>query len=74
MTSPARREASKFARYRQRKHAQGKKLLRLWVINPNAPGFAEEVARQIAVLREAPEQKETLAFFEAIEREDGWPE
>jgi hypothetical protein len=67
-------EPSKFARYRAKKRAEGKKLLRLWVPDPDAPGFKEEVARQAALLRDAPEQKETLDFFEAIDREDGWPE
>jgi hypothetical protein len=28
----------KFARYREKKRAEGKKLLRMWVIDPNAPG------------------------------------
>ena len=36
------------------------KLLRIWVPDPNAPGFAEEVRRQTALLRDAPEQEERL--------------
>ncbi len=67
-------DRSKFARYRANKRAKGMKLLRMWVPDPNAPGFEDEVARQAALLKDAPEQKETLEFFEAIEREDGWPE
>jgi hypothetical protein len=67
-------QPNKFARYRERKRAQGLKLMRMWVLDTNAPGFHEEVNRQLAILRNAPEQEETLDFFEAIEREDGWPE
>ncbi|MFL5115709.1 MAG: antitoxin MazE family protein [Microvirga sp.] len=70
---PAARHESKSARYRQNKRRQGMKLLRIWVPDPNAPGFAEEVARQAALLRGAPEQEEALDFIEAAARET-WPE
>jgi hypothetical protein len=36
-------QPSKFARYREKKRAEGKKLLRMWVLDPNAPGFAERM-------------------------------
>jgi Protein of unknown function (DUF3018) len=49
------------------------KLLRIWVPDPNAPGFAEEVRRQAALLRGAPEEEEALDFIEAAARET-WPE
>jgi hypothetical protein len=49
------------------------KLLRIWVPDPNAPGFAEEVKRQAALLRDAPEQEEVLDFIEAAASET-WPE
>jgi Protein of unknown function (DUF3018) len=67
------RHESKSARYRQNKRRQGMKLLRIWVPDPNAPGFAEEVARQAALLRGAPEEEEALDFIEAAARET-WPE
>ncbi|MFL5166519.1 MAG: antitoxin MazE family protein [Microvirga sp.] len=70
---PAARHESKSARYRQNKRRQGMKLLRIWVPDPNAPGFAEEVRRQAALLRGAPEQEEALDFIEAAARET-WPE
>jgi hypothetical protein len=70
---PAERHESKSARYRQNKRRQGMKLLRIWVPDPNAPGFAEEVRRQAALLRGAPEQEEALDFIEAAARET-WPE
>ncbi|MFL5230137.1 MAG: antitoxin MazE family protein [Microvirga sp.] len=69
----AARHESKSARYRQNKRRQGMKLLRIWVPDPNAPGFAEEVRRQAALLRGAPEQEEALDFIEAAARET-WPE
>ena len=36
---------NKSQRYRQRRAMQGMKLLRLWVPDPAAPGFAEELRR-----------------------------
>ena len=61
----------KFARYRATKRARGLKLLRIWVPDPNAPGFEEEAERQAALLRGAPEEAEVLAFIEAVA---AWPE
>ena len=67
------RQESKFARYRQNKRRQGMKLLRIWVPDPNAPGFAEEVSRQAALLRDAAEEDEVLEFIEAAAKET-WAE
>lgn len=44
---------------------KGMKLLRIWVPDTNAPGFAAEARRQAALLRDAPEQREALDFIEA---------
>ena len=63
----------KFARYRARKRAQGLRLKRMWVIDTTAPGFQEEVNRQLAILRDAPEEKEALDWIAAVMAEDGWP-
>ena len=41
------------------------KLLRVWVPDPHAEGFAAEARRQARVLRGAPEEAEALAFIEA---------
>lgn len=57
-TPPTRRKA----RIPSRK---GMKLLRLWVPDPKAPGFAAEARRQAALLRDAPEEREALDFIEA---------
>lgn len=56
---------TKFQRYRDSHKARGMKLVRIWVPDPKAPGFAEEVARQAKLLRGAPEELEALDFIEA---------
>ncbi len=55
---------NRFQRFRARRKAQGMKELRLWVPDPAQPGFAAEVKRQVALLREAPEEREALEFIE----------
>lgn len=44
------------------------------VTDYNAPGMPEEIARQMALLRDSPEEKEVMEWLEAIQAEDGWPE
>ncbi len=56
---------TKFQRYRENYKSRGMKLLRVWVPDPQAPGFAQEAARQAALLRAAPEEADTLDFIEA---------
>ncbi len=48
-----RRHAAKVQRYRPNKNAAGMKLLRIWVPDPNAPGFAAEARREAEILRGA---------------------
>lgn len=62
----------KFRRLRANRRAQGMKLLRIWVPDPKAPGFAAEARRQAALLRGAPEEQEALDFIEAAMDTDGW--
>lgn len=62
----------KFKRYRARQKARGMKLVRIWVPDPNAPGFKAEARRQARVLRSAPEQKEALDFIEANFDDRDW--
>ena len=71
---PEKTAQSKFARYRAKKRAQGLRLKRMWVLDTSAPGFQEEVDRQLAILRDAPEEKEALDWIEAIMAEDDWPD
>ena len=62
----------KFRRLRADRKARGMKLLRIWVRDPKAPGFAEEARRQAALLRGAPEELEALDFIEAVMDTDDW--
>ena len=55
----------RFQRYRDHRKAQGLKELRLWVPDPEAPGFPQEMRRQVALLKGAPEEREALDFIEA---------
>jgi hypothetical protein len=48
------------------------KLLRIWVPDPKAPGFAEEARRQAALLRGAPEERAALDFIEAVMDTEDW--
>jgi Antitoxin MazE-like len=72
MPRPVKRDqhSDKFSRYRATKRARGMKLLRIWVPDPNAPGFKEEAERQAALLRGAPEEAEAMAVIEAVA---AWP-
>ena len=51
-TSPS--PSNKFRRYRQSYRAKGMKLLRVWVPDVTAAGFAQEAVRQAALLRVLP--------------------
>ncbi len=55
----------KFRRYRATQRARGIKLLRVWVPDPQAPGFREEAHRQALLLKETPEERDALDFIEA---------
>jgi hypothetical protein len=63
---------NKFQRYRASKRRQGMKLLRVWVPDPAAPGFAAEARRQAALLRGAPEEREALDFIESAADFEDW--
>jgi hypothetical protein len=41
------------------------KLLRIWVPDPQAPGFREEALRQARLLQGRPEEQDALDFIEA---------
>lgn len=58
-------DPAKFRRYRERMKARGLKEVRLWVADPAAPGFLDDLKWQAALLRAAPEERETLGFIEA---------
>lgn len=64
MSRIAAKGLNKFQRFRARRAAAGMKLLRIWVPDPKAPGFAEEARRQGKLLRGRPEEIEALRFIE----------
>lgn len=65
----------KFTRYRASRRTHGMRLLRVWVPDPRMPGFQEEARRQAALLRNAPEEIEALAFLDAVAADlDDWTE
>jgi hypothetical protein len=73
MPRPAKHDGlDKFRRLRASRRARGMKLVRIWVPDPKAPGFAEEARRQAALLRGAAEEQEALDFIEAATDTDGW--
>ena len=51
--------------------AAGMKLLRVWVPDPDAPGFRDEARRQALLLRNAPEEREALDFIAAAADDEG---
>lgn len=57
--------ADKFRRYRARRRAEGLKEVRLWVADPEAPGFREDIARQVALLDAAEDEADVMAWVEA---------
>ncbi len=56
---------SKFQRYRRTKQSKGMRLLRLWVPDTRSTAFKKEIRREVALLREAPEQLEATRFIQA---------
>jgi hypothetical protein len=56
---------NKMQAYRDRLRAQGLKPVQLWMPDVNAPGFEEELRRQVASL-DPTDEAETMAFIEAV--------
>lgn len=57
-------EENKFKRYRRRLQARGLRQIHLWVPDTRRPGFADELCRQVALLKRTPEEQEALEFLE----------
>ena len=62
---------SKFQRYCRTKQRKGLKLLRIWAPDPHTPKFAREAERQGKLLRGRAEEKQAMAFIDAVVE---WPE
>jgi hypothetical protein len=69
MTAEAKRD--KVRRYRENMRRQGLRPLQIWVPDTSAPGFAEELQRQVRAIAESEQEKDDIAFVEAISAE--WP-
>jgi hypothetical protein len=52
--------------------AAGLKPLQIWVPDTRRPGFAEECARQSALLRDDPRESEVLAWLEVAADTESW--
>jgi Protein of unknown function (DUF3018) len=64
------KRTDKFRAYRARKKAAGLREVRLWVPDVKAPGFWERSVLAATILRDAPEEEETMCFIEALQAED----
>jgi hypothetical protein len=58
-------------RYREKMKAAGLKPVTIWVQDVNAPGFAEQLARDIEMINNSPDEKLILKQLGGIEIE-GW--
>lgn len=57
--------------YRERLKARGLRQIVLWVPDTRRPEFANEMRRQLALVEGSPEDRENLAFIEAVA---DWPD
>jgi hypothetical protein len=58
--------------YRKRLRDSGFRLVQLWVPDTHRPGFAEMCRRQSLILRDDPNEAETLAGISEISDTEGW--
>jgi len=56
---------NKYKAYRERKKAAGLKQVRIWALDPEAPGFRERLRRDIARINACEEERRALAEIEA---------
>ena len=57
---------------RANKRRQGLKLVRLWLPDPKSASFRRRIRQQCVALRGLPEDREALAFIEAVNEEENW--
>lgn len=57
-------------KYREKMKAAGLKPLTIWVQDVNAPGFAEQLARDIEIINSSPDEKLILKELSGFEIED----
>lgn len=56
----------KYKAYRARKKAAGLKQVRIWTLDPDAPGFPEALAEAGARLRTLESEREAMDFLEVM--------
>jgi hypothetical protein len=64
--------ADRVRAHREALRAAGLKPLQIWVPDTRRPGFAEECARQSALLLDDPKEAELLDWLEAVADTEGW--
>ena len=67
--SPPRHD--KFRAYRERKKADGRREVRLWLPDVRSPAFAAEAKRQAALLDHTADEREAVAMMRRIAA-DAW--
>jgi hypothetical protein len=69
---PQKSERERSEAYRGRMRAMGLRPVQVWVPDVTRPGFAKEVWRQVALVRDQFEEGEALDFIEAAQDTRGW--
>ena len=59
-------------KHRRNLRKGGLRPVQIWVPDTRREGFAQECARQSALLQADPQEKEILQFIEAIADREGW--
>lgn len=59
-------------RHRDKLRAAGLRPVQIWVPDTRQPAFAEECRRQSRLLRDDPQEAETLRWLEAVADTEGW--
>jgi hypothetical protein len=63
--------AKRVRKHREKMKAAGLKPVTIWVPDVNAPGFKEEVARAIEIIKSSPGEKNILEELSDVDIE-GW--
>jgi len=63
--------AKRVRKHREKMKAAGLKPVTIWVPDINAPGFKEEIARAIEIIKNSPGEKAILEEFSDVDIE-GW--
>jgi hypothetical protein len=63
--------AKRVRKHREKKKAAGLKPVTLWVPDVNAPGFKEEIALAIEIIKNSPSEKAILEELSDVDVE-GW--